>query len=413
MRKNKNFHYLLVAVLFSTLGDGITLIAIPWLSTNLTENAFMISVVSASLTIPWLLFSLHTGLLLDKVDRKLIIWISVYLRIITLIVLSVLIITNKITMLLLIICGFFIGCSKVLFDSSAQTVTPDIVPKENLEKANGMIMTARLTMSDVLGRACGGLLISISIFTPFLLDTILLCLASLFIFKMKLPETIKDDYKKVKLKEGFTFIFKDHTLLMLMVILGSLVTLLFSSTLSTQVLLVREVLELSSFEFGVLISFSTLGSLLASNTISLFSSKFTLKTQLVVSLFVMGLCFGAVGLFYNKFIVAGLYFIGSYFIIIWNIANLSYRQRITPKHLLGRVGGVIRFFSLGFTPLGMILGGSLVVWLEPFISRVWAIRFPNLLLGAIFVGLSLMMIVLFRFYSFNESGSTEYVNDEN
>ncbi|MDQ0160768.1 MFS transporter [Alkalibacillus salilacus] len=413
MRKNKNFQYLLIAVLFSTLGDGVTLIAIPWLSTNLTDNAFMISVVSASLTIPWLLFSLHTGLLLDKVDRKLIIWISIYLRITTLFVLTVLIITNTITILLLIICGFLIGCSKVLFDSSAQTVTPDIVSEEDLEKANGMIVTARLTMSDVLGRACGGLLIAISIWTPFLLDTILLCLASLFIFKMKLPDTIKDDYKKVKLKEGFTFIFKDHSLLMLMVILGSLVILLFSSTLSTQVLLVREVLELSSFEFGVLISFSTLGSLLASNTISLFSSKFALKTQLVVSLFVMGLCFGAVGLFYNKFIVAGLYFIGSYFIIIWNIANLSYRQRITPKNLLGRVGGVIRFFSLGFTPLGMILGGSLVVWLEPFISRVWAIRSPNLLLGIIFVGLSLMMIVLFRFYSFNESRSTEYANDGN
>ncbi|MBH5317416.1 MFS transporter [Paenibacillus sp. GSMTC-2017] len=366
--KNKSFAKLLSAFSFSTLGDGLTLIAIPWLSSSLTDSPFLVALVTASMSIPWLMFSLHVGVMIDKYDHTKLLMLSLYSRVLLLLILIALIIMNAISISILIIFGFLLGCSKVVFDSTSQTITPDVVPEEQLEKANGWITTVRLTMSDVVGRAVGGILITVSIITPFIFDTLFLVIASYFIFKLNLkPHVATNERKKLELREGFRFVFRDNNLLLAITLIGSVVTFVFASTVATQIFLMREVLNLSSFGFGLIISVSTVGSLLASNMIT-FTSKIDLKLRLIISL-------------------------------------LSYRQRITPKPLLGRVGGIVRLFSLGVSPLGMLFGGGIVAILSSHMSRDWAIRTPNLILGGTFIIICFFLLFLFTSSSFHEKRS--------
>ncbi|MEB3752701.1 MFS transporter [Geobacillus sp. FSL W8-0032] len=394
-RLGRNFYHLLIAVSFSTFGDGLTLLAMPWLASTITSNTFSVSLVSASMTLPWLLFSLYIGALIDYYPKKKLMIVAAIIRIIVLIVLNVSILFKIISIPLLIFAAFLIGITKVVFDSTAQTLVPSIVSKDILEKANGYIMTSRLTMSDVVGRSIGGILISFGIFIPFALDIISLLATIPFLFLLKTTASLKNHAlnkkNKLDILEGVKFVWRNQLLLTL-ALMGIGITLMFTSTLAIQVFYVKEILKLDSSGFGLLIAVGTIGSIIGSQSISLLKNKFGFNATILTSLLMMGFTLGSVGLTSNPFIVGILYFIASFFIVTFNICNLSLRQRIIPDNKLGRVGGVFQLLSWGMSPLGMLLGGGIVNLAEKYVSRDIALRIPNISLGIVY---SVLFVVLF------------------
>ncbi|MBB3851650.1 MFS transporter [Saccharococcus caldoxylosilyticus] len=394
-RLGRNFYHLLIAVSFSTFGDGLTLLAMPWLASTITSNTFFVSLVSASMTLPWLLFSLYIGALIDYYPKKKLMILAAIIRIIVLIALNVSILFKIISIPLLILAAFLIGITKVVFDSTAQTLVPSIVSKDILEKANGYIMTSRLTMSDVVGRSIGGILISFGIFIPFALDIISLLATIPFLFLLKTTASLKshalNKKSKLDILEGVKFVWKNQLLLTL-ALMGIGITLMFTSTLAIQVFYVKEILKLDSSGFGLLIAVGTIGSIIGSQSISLLKNKFGFNATILTSLLMMGFTLGSVGLTSNPFIVGILYFIASFFIVTFNICNLSLRQRIIPDNKLGRVSGVFQLLSWGMSPLGMLLGGGIVNLAEKYVSRDIALRIPNISLGIVY---SVLFVVLF------------------
>jgi MFS family permease len=394
-RLGRNFYHLLIAVSFSTFGDGLTLLAMPWLASTITSNTFSVSLVSASMTLPWLLFSLYIGALIDYYPKKKLMILAAIIRMIVLIVLNVSILFKIISIPLLIFAAFLIGITKVVFDSTAQTLVPSIVSKDILEKANGYIMTSRLTMSDVVGRSIGGILISFGIFIPFALDIISLLATIPFLFLLKTTASLKNHAlnkkNKLDILEGVKFVWRNQLLLTL-ALMGIGITLMFTSTLAIQVFYVKEILKLDSSGFGLLIAVGTIGSIIGSQSISLLKNKFGFNATILTSLLMMGFTLGSVGLTSNPFIVGILYFIASFFIVTFNICNLSLRQRIIPDNKLGRVGGVFQLLSWGMSPLGMLLGGGIVNLAEKYVSRDIALRIPNISLGIVY---SVLFVVLF------------------
>ena len=84
-------------------------------------------------------------------------------------------------------------------------------------------------------------------------------------------------------------------------------------------------------------------------------------------------------------VAAGLFFTG-FAAVAYNIVTVSYRQRVIPDALLGRVNSLYRFFGWGAMPLGAIAAGIVVALLEPSLGREDALRAPYLG-GAIILGL--------------------------
>ena len=54
----------------SNIGDGMSLIAYPWLASALTRNPLLISAVALVQRLPWMVFTLPAGVITDRVDRK-------------------------------------------------------------------------------------------------------------------------------------------------------------------------------------------------------------------------------------------------------------------------------------------------------------------------------------------------------
>jgi hypothetical protein len=107
---------------------------------------------------------------------------------------------------------------------------------------------------------------------------------------------------------------------------------------------------------------------------------------------VMGVTTIGAGLVSSWPLVAALLAVGTFFIIVWNVITVSFRQSVIPEHLLGRVNSVYRFFGWGAIPIGALIGGGLVALLDGPIDRETALRVPWIVAGV----LQLAMIVVVR-----------------
>lgn len=391
MRRKKplgrNFIKLLSGVSLTMLGDGLTLLTIPWLATALTKNALYVSIVSAASTLPWLLFSIPVGVLIDRYSHKTLMVMTSVFRGIILAMLALLVYFGWINISLLIVFTFLIGMAKVVFDSAAQTTIPNVVGRDSLERANGYMVTSITTMDDIIGKGIGGLLISFGLFIPFMIDatTALITIPILWSiqgsFHKPHDEGRKDEQKpsmRDQLFGGITWVWKQPLIRGLALINIGLTTT-FASIVAIQVLFIQENLGLGSAGFGLLMVIAAVGAIIAGQLSGFIKAKLGTKQGMLISVLLTGIALGSVGLMNNWVIVGVLYMIGNFSVVIWNVFRLSFLQRIVPEHLLGRVLSVFRFVSWGMSPIGMLLGGLIVATGESFVPRDLALRMPYIL----------------------------------
>ena len=68
--RNRNYRLLFTAGALTNLGDGMISLALPWLATLMTRDPVAIAAVAASGRLPWLLFSVPAGVIVDRTDRR-------------------------------------------------------------------------------------------------------------------------------------------------------------------------------------------------------------------------------------------------------------------------------------------------------------------------------------------------------
>ena len=96
-----------------------------------------------------------------------------------------------------------------------------------------------------------------------------------------------------------------------------------------------------------------------------------------------------IGLAPPAWMVAAAGFVLGFAITVWNVVTVSYRQRLIPDDLLGRVNSVYRFFAWGMMPIGALAGGLLVELAEPDWGREAALRLPYLISFLVAGGLAI------------------------
>lgn len=58
------------ASVVSNLGDGTSVVAYPWLASVLTRDPALVAGLTVAMRLPWLVFSLPAGALVDRGDRR-------------------------------------------------------------------------------------------------------------------------------------------------------------------------------------------------------------------------------------------------------------------------------------------------------------------------------------------------------
>ncbi|MBR7837050.1 MFS transporter [Actinospica durhamensis] len=155
------------ATLLSNLGDGVRAAAFPLLAVSLTRNPILISGVAVATQLPGVLLALPAGSLADRFDRRQIVIAADAVRLAFLLGLIGLIASGWATMSVLYVVVFVSGATDVVRATAAGTLVPSLVPLEQLDRANGRMVTAEIAGSEFIGPPLGGFLFGIAWVLPF------------------------------------------------------------------------------------------------------------------------------------------------------------------------------------------------------------------------------------------------------
>lgn len=391
------------ATAISNLGDGVSMVAYPWLASAVTRSPILIAAAGFASRLPWLIFTLHAGVLTDRFDRRKLIVAMDFMRGLLTVFVGFVVFFNKdsfpaldeltsITNLetnwpiyfTLLITAFLFGLAEVLRDNSAQTLMPSVVDKENLEKANGRMWSAESLTNSFIGPPLGSLLIGIAIFIPFFFDAVSFFFAVALIASLKGTfKSVADDKPrekinfKAEIKEGYAWLWAHPLLRPMAIILGSM-NGLGTMVGATFILFAQEVLETSVFTFALLGTAGAVGGTVGGLLAPKISAKLGSGRSLAMTLAAAPIGSLIIALTTTWQVVWVVVVFETFFAVLWNTITVSLRQSIIPTHLLGRVNSVYRFFAWGSIPIGMLVGGGLVSALTLVLSRENALRAPYL-----------------------------------
>lgn len=381
--RNRNFRLLFGAGTMANLGDGLVILALPWLATLMTQNPIGIAAVAAAGRLPWLLFSIPAGVIVDKVDHRKLIARTDLLRAAIVLAIILLAMNQQAQGAVWVLAGlaFLLGSAEVVRDNAAQTMLPSIVDSQDLERANGQLWSSEQLTGQFIGPPLAGFLIAAGVGIPFGIDAALLVLAAGLVWMISLrPKPKMGSSFHSALIEGIAYMRRDPLLLRLAIVLG-IANFIATATITIQVLFAQEVLALSSLQYGWVLSVEAFGAITGSLLAARFISVLGTQACLYVSIAAWGLGYAAVGLSQSVVTMSIPLFFVMCGAMLWNVITVSWRQRRIPSDLLGRVNSIYRFFGWGSMPLGALAGGAAVYVLEIEMGRELALRSTFLLAG--------------------------------
>ena len=360
------FNRLFSASVISNLSDGLLAVAAPLLAISLTKDPVLISMLSAFVMLPWLLFAIPIGLIVDRSNKRLLITLTNSIRFITAGLVALAISTDTIMIYWLLLATFLIGTCEVATDTAAQSLIPVILEKKNFEKANSRMNIAETVIQNFIGAPLSGFLYATAIVLPFILNSLGFLIAAIFVFMIpahlisqgsSVETTVLEKKSFIsEIKFGLNYLWNDRPLRRLVATTTSL-GLFYSLSTSTLILFITEILEVQAKYFGVLMAGAGSGGVLGGVLTPVLSKKFGRGAVLAVAIFISSITVLFQGLSPNVWVFGVIGFISTFSITNWNILLMSCYQVLIPAELYGRIHGARRTFVWGVMPIGALLGG--------------------------------------------------------
>ena len=356
------FQRLFAASAVSNLGDGLRLAALPLLAASLTRDPAQIAAVTAVIWLPWLLFGAVGGAIVDRVPRVRLL-VTVQLARMTVIGgLAVLVATGNASMPLIYLVAFVIGLGEMLADTTMQTLVPSVVPRSELEQANGRLYASQAISNEFVGPPVGSVLFSLASAVPFALNALTWGVSVLVLARLRVPGPSREGQAATSLLQdivaGGRWLF-GHPILRALLVWAVFVNASLTAYGAIYVLYALEVLGLNEAAYGFLAAVAgaggVAGTLVAGRVVRRFGRSLVVQAGCVIT----GLATVGAGLTSQPLVFAALVFVLTLSAALIIIVLVSLRQTIVPNAMLGRVTATTRAFGYGAIPLGALTGGWL------------------------------------------------------
>jgi MFS family permease len=377
--KNRNVVWLVIGQAISQVGDGLSKVAFLWFVYDLTGSAMKMTMIGILQTIPPLVFGPFAGVLLDRVPKRSAMIVIDTVRAGLLALIPTLYWTGLLTLPWLYVLVFITAIFSMAFGPAMKALEPQLVPSHQLTQINALDQ-GTMTIGQLLGPAISGLLIAI-----IGAQNVLFVNAGTFLVSAlcKIPLKVKEHRSAGRrsapaanalrdLREGIRFVFVEHRLMPLLMVVASLSTLGATAFVYLLPVLAKDYFHAGSVELGWLWASLSLGLLAttlgmamvsqhelcprlwmiagasAIGSLAMFAlTMTTLFPVLAVLIAVVGVSSGVV----NPFVSASI-------------------QERTPKHMLARVFSVFNTGALVAAMVGMTGAGWIADRMGPSISLV-------------------------------------------
>lgn len=395
------FRRLWAADALSSAGDGFTMVAAPLLMLTLTRNPILIAGAAAAPQVPWLIAGLASGVIVDRFDKRALLIGVDTSRAILMAVLATAIWTGQASVAVVYVLLFLSGLGDTVVVTAASAITPSLVAREQLPRANARLLSTRLVGGALIARPVGALLFSRGAGTPFAVDAVSFVLGVLLLTRLprRPVRTTPADASAAapaprRVRDGLRLLWGDPVLRTLALCIFVMnVTL--SAVLAILVLVARDRLGLGPSGYGLLLAAVALGGLVGTTLVNRLLARFGTATLLKAGLLIEAGLHLALALTHSPWVAGAALLVFGVHSAVWSVLTLSLRQHRISDEARGRVSAAYMVLSVGGAALGSVFGGVLVhvgglttpMWVGVcVIAAVFAVSVPTLRESAIELG---------------------------
>jgi MFS family permease len=364
--RHRDFLLLWSGETVSQVGTMISHLALPLLAaTVLGATPWEMGLLVAAERAGFLLVGLPAGALMDRLPRRPVMIAADLVRFALFASIPVAWWLGVLTFAQLVAVALLGGVATVFFDVGYQSVLPAVVGRGGLVEGNAKLESTRAA-AEAAGPALGGGLVQLAgAAMAVLLDALSYLVSAAFLARMRTVEVVatRDPARSLRadMAEGLRFVLGHPLLRPIAACTGT--ANLFGGVLSAvSVLFLAREIGLPAGVVGLVLAAGSVGGVLAAVTAGHWIRRFGQARTLVSALLMTGpitlvlpLTTAGAGL---AWFALGMFAV-AYGGVVYNVAQVSFRQSVCPDRLLGRMNASIRFLVWGTIPIGGLLGGAM------------------------------------------------------
>jgi MFS family permease len=355
------------AHLISGVGTAVTQVMIPLIVFRYTHSPVGLGISFAVEFLPYLLFGLVTGAIVDRLSRRAVMITTDVARGLVVLTLPVLALAGALHVWMVYADGFVVSAFTIGFDAADFAAVPELVPAERLDHANGQLSAAS-SGAMVAGPFLGGFLLLIAQPTTALVADAASYFASAISLLLILhrlpgrPERHRADRASVRsdVMDGIRFVF-GNPVLRAMAILLALSNLFVGSVVERQVVFLLKVrFDATNSDVAWVVTASGLAIVVASLAAGAVRRRASAAQAILIPMFGGGVCIILAGVLPSLAAVAAIWAVGAALGIFVVVTVRTLRQRLSPPEMLARVITANQVLTWSAIPVGAIAGGWLI-----------------------------------------------------
>lgn len=377
---NNNFKFLWAGDAFGQFGAQLAGFVLPIFAVQYLDATEMdMGVLNAAEQAAFLLIGLPAGAWVDRMRKRRVLIVADLVRATLLLILVALALLGQASIPLLIAVALAMSVCNTFFDVAYQSFVPAVTGTAHLLEGNSKLEATHSVMF-ISGPAIGGLLIKVVSPILVLAGTVVTYLFSAFtLAKIDAVEEIKPKELRAPLsqevKEGLSWVLKHRVLRR--IVATTALSNLFNAMAQAVVLifLLREV-GISTAWYGIIVAVAGTGGLIGAVFAERIGVRIGIMRIIPISAIVWGLSEFLIPLAINVNMAPAIalvmisMFVTNFCVLVYNIAQVTYRQRECPPELLGRMNASVRFIVWGVGPIGALLGGFIGANIGP-LPTIW------------------------------------------
>lgn len=353
--------------LVSEMGDQVTMLALPLAAVLvLHAGALQLGALRAAASLAFLVIALPAGILVDRRRKRPLMIAADLGRVVLIGSVPAMAALNLLTIWQLYVVALGAGILSVIFDVSYQSFVPALVGRDRLHEGNAKMALPSSFASVVGPAAAGGLVAVAGAARAMTADAFSFAVGAAATVLLRIREPAPEQpeaerHMRAEIAEGLRYVF-GHPVLRRVVACTATANFFNSVTYSILVLYLLRDLRADPARIGEVMSLGSLGGLAGGLVAGRLARWIGTARMLWLSKAALGWVTIAIPLArpgWGVLLVSAGLVVSGFSAVVYNVAQVSYRQSVTPPRLLGRMNASIRWVIWGTMPLGALLGGWL------------------------------------------------------
>ncbi len=411
--KNKNFILLYLGRLVSNFGNIFYNFAIGWFILSLTQSPAQAAAYMAFGAIIFFVLTPFGGVLSDRWDRVKIVYITDFIRGTSIVLAGLVIMYNGVItigslsidfgsdvfkIVDLYITAFIISVNGALFNPAVTTLTPYIVGKEQLQKANASLHAQNALINIAGTVTAAALYASLGIGWIFIINGVAYigsAISEIFI-NVKTKENVESQLTVkqmfVDMGQGLGYLFKNRGLFVftiVAVIINFFLAPVYSIGLPY---LYNQVLRTEPIYYSLIGVLASIGTIVMSIIFTLIKQrdrmyKFItwgtlawIPLLIIQALLIYLVVSGVIGFWLFFGISIGIAFLDGNISVFVNTPIGVAFQKYVPREMLGRVNSMLNTLVQGLVPISIALGGVFLEYRS--VAELYLIGVVGFIIGA-------------------------------